>query len=292
MTFKKNFIAVVKNRGKILRERNGVVTLPFSTEYSLLLKNLESRKALVNVSIDGEDVLDGQSLIVQPNSNSELKGFLRGRKTTNKFKFIRKTKEISDYRGDKLDDGIVRVEFKFEREDDGCDIYTISRSPCKKRKFPKVDIWERTFAPTDLCEPDISSGCYYFSNGSSDGGSGNYTQSNTVGETNLKGLSKSKKCKRQQQYTVNCCDFNSDIPFDDEGITVKGSRSNQSFDHGYIGSLESKSSVITIRLRGTKKNGRIVNKPLTVRSKLTCSTCGKKSKSTAEFCSRCGTFLE
>jgi hypothetical protein len=117
MTFKKNFVAVVKSKGKVLRERNGVVNVPFGSEYSLLFKNLESRKAIVNVDVDGEDALDGQSLIVQPNSTSELQGFLNGRKATNRFRFIEKTKEISDYRGDRIDDGVIRVEFRHEKEE-------------------------------------------------------------------------------------------------------------------------------------------------------------------------------
>lgn len=258
MMFKKDFIAVIKNKGKILRERDGIVTLPFGSEYSLLLKNLESRKALVKVSIDGEDALGGQSLIVQPNSRSELRGFLKGKRATNKFKFIQKTKEISDYRGDRIDDGIVRVEFRFEKE--VCEpVVTVTPWPMPSRKCP----YEKTFG-------DISCGNV------------TYTASNCVADNN--------------NFSVNCFHMSSDAvsnkPLDDEGITVKGSKSNQKFEYGSIGWLESKSSVITIRLRGTKKSGGTVRQPLTVKSRLTCSSCGKTSRSTAEFCSRCGTFLE
>lgn len=117
MVYQNKFVAVIKVDGKILREKdNNDVFLPFGSEYSILLKNLNSATAKVDVSIDGEDVLDCKSLIVYPNSETELKGKLTGTKAKNKFKFIEKTDEVSDYRGDRVDDGIIRVEVFFEKE--------------------------------------------------------------------------------------------------------------------------------------------------------------------------------
>lgn len=120
--FKKNFIACVKSEGKILREvsEDGLtnVFLPFGSEYSLLLKNQESRKAVVNIDIDGKDVLGGSRVVLTPNSSTELLGELEGSCVFNKFKFIEKTDQIKNYRGDFPDDGFVRIEFKFEKEPD------------------------------------------------------------------------------------------------------------------------------------------------------------------------------
>jgi hypothetical protein len=113
--FKNNFIVAIKNKGNILRERDGVVSLPFSSDYSILLKNEDSKKAIVKVSIDGQDVLDGNSLIVVPGSPLDLKGFMKGSTVKNRFRFIEKTKQISNYRGDRIEDGIVRVEFRYEK---------------------------------------------------------------------------------------------------------------------------------------------------------------------------------
>ncbi len=109
-------VCVVKSNGKILREDKDVCFLPFNSEYTLLIKNLETRKALIKISIDGQDVLDGNSIIIHPNTEIELEGFMKGNAAKNKFKFIKKTKEISDYRGDRIDDGIVRIEYQFEKE--------------------------------------------------------------------------------------------------------------------------------------------------------------------------------
>ena len=59
MTYKDQFVVEVKTDGQILRVRDGAVYLPYGCEYSILLKNLNSKKASVKISIDGEDVLDG-----------------------------------------------------------------------------------------------------------------------------------------------------------------------------------------------------------------------------------------
>ena len=88
MTYKDQFVVEVMVDGKILRVRDGAVYLPFGCEYSILLKNLNSKKASVKVSIDGEDVLDGYSLVVKPLITHELKGFLKGTTARNRFRFI------------------------------------------------------------------------------------------------------------------------------------------------------------------------------------------------------------
>lgn len=114
MMYQEKFIAVIKNRGKILREDGDVIRLPFGSTYSILLKNKNSVKAVANVEIDGEDVLQSHGIIVLPNQSVEITGWMRDMGKTNKFKFIRKTKEIQDFRGDRLDDGLVRIAYKFE----------------------------------------------------------------------------------------------------------------------------------------------------------------------------------
>ena len=77
MVYKNSFIVVVKCNGKIMREKDGAVTLPFGSEYSILLKNKNSRTAVASVEIDGEDVMDGHQYIVPANTTRELKGFLK-----------------------------------------------------------------------------------------------------------------------------------------------------------------------------------------------------------------------
>lgn len=279
MMYKERFIAVIKHNGNVLRERDDIVTLPFGSEYSVMLKNLESRKAVVNVSVDGEDVLDGKSIIVAPNSELELKGFMRGTSVRNRFRFIQKTQEISDHRGDRLDDGIVRVEFKYEKK-----VTTEIKKEERVYTYPKIwwdyrcplcGNWPCTCRTTWYsCDWDT---CYFMNNS---GGSG--------------GLSCSSDDSKLF-HSVNNVSFTAAesvvTPTNDEGITVKGSKTKQNFTYGYTRELEEDSSVIILRLRGSHSTGKKVQKPLTVKSKLTCPTCGRRSRSSAKFCKNCGTCL-
>lgn len=255
--FCKNFVGVVKCGGKILRERDGnVVYVPFGAEYSILLKNLSSRKASVKIEIDGVDVLNGNSLIVNSNSEIELERFLKKMDKGNRFKFIQKTKEIQDYRGDKIDDGIVRITYQFEKEVD-YGIYNcfVGHYPNKIYNNPGYE-WhsDSTYTYSGLAKGIETSCC-----------------------SNLRSCS----LDSSESFT----------PEANEGITVPGSISNQKFTYGSIGILEDTIHTITLQLRGESK-GVEVTKPLTVEIKLKCQTCGRKNKHNSKFCSNCGTALE
>lgn len=113
MVYKDNFVAVVKCDGKILREIDGVVRLPFGSEYSILMKNLDARRVVVSVDIDGENVTDGK-IIINGNSTFELKGRVKDLKVEKSFKFIEKTEDVVKERGDRIDDGIIRIEYQYE----------------------------------------------------------------------------------------------------------------------------------------------------------------------------------
>ena len=271
MVYSNNFIVVVKCKCNcnILREKDGIVTLPFGSEYSLLIKNLDSRKVSANISIDGQDVMDG-SLLLAGNTQTELEGFVKGNVAKNSFKFIQKTKQIQDHRGDRIDDGIIRVEFAFEKKLTEV-IKKIVITEHHDRWYPRYYWFVASNIPTKYTTRDT---IYYNSTGNvSECGNTTFTNScdNQVVGTSMKSV-----CS---------------VPYFDEGITVKGSEINQQFQYGSIGQLE-QSEVIILRLRGEKSNGTIVKEPITVKTKLTCSTCGKTSKSSVKFCGECGTFLE
>jgi hypothetical protein len=76
------------------------------------------------------------------------------------------------------------------------------------------------------------------------------------------------------------------------GITVLGSKSTQSFQHVTVGTLESTVHNIVLKLVGDLGNNKPVTKPVTVKAKPKCVTCGHQNKATAKFCSECGTALE
>ncbi|MFW9871867.1 MAG: hypothetical protein ACFFG0_02110 [Candidatus Thorarchaeota archaeon] len=285
MTYKDNFVVEVKCNGKILRVRDGAVYLPFGSEYSIFLKNLNSRKASVKIHIDGQDVLDYSSLILEPNSSTELQGELGGTAVRNRFKFIKKTEKIQEHRGDRVDDGMIRVEFSFEkrkkeilREDHEHHHHHHHHNHSYYHWWPQ---WTYTSHNAGTKDNLVGSS------------GGDFTDSRNAAD-NLRSLTNSV-----QAYNCSVGNITQDSlgieslgkPLDDEGITVKGSECYQSFRYGSIGELE-QSQVITIQLKGMANSGNItVEKPVTVKDKLTCSTCGTKSKSSSKFCSECGTFL-
>jgi ribosomal protein S14 len=96
-------------------ENKDEVFLPFGSEYSLLLKNLNYQDALVKIEIDGENVTNG-GLIIEKNTFVELERFIRDNLDKgHKFKFIEKTDQIQNYRGNRIDDGLIRIEYRFSR---------------------------------------------------------------------------------------------------------------------------------------------------------------------------------
>ena len=265
MTYKDRFVAEIKSDGKILRVKDDTVYLPFGSEYSLLLKNLNARRASVDVEVDGQDVLNNMSLILEPNSTTELMGFLRGMTATNSFRFIQKTKQIQEHRGDRIEDGLVRVEFAFEK--------------------PVKEPWIANTIKEVHHYHDKSPFEFTYYGGQSDW-SYNSNESTADKRSALRGISSDSV----QSY--NCTVENvGAVPQKDEGITVKGSEINQSFIYGSMGELE-ESQVIIIKLRGLTSHGVSVSQPLTVQDKLSCKICGTKSKSSAKYCHNCGAYLE
>ena len=118
MMHSNKMVCCLKASGKVLRETQTPdetqVFLPFGQEYSILLKNLNSKRALVNVTIDGESVVDG-SLVVPANGEFELERFVKDMNKGNRFKFIQRTEAIGNHRGIKIDDGLIRISFKYEK---------------------------------------------------------------------------------------------------------------------------------------------------------------------------------
>lgn len=235
--YNKKLVAVVKVNGKVLREQDDTVYIPFGSEYSIMLKNLHTTKVQVDISIDGDNVLDNKLILINPGESTEIEGFLKGNCVSNKFKFIEKTDQISDFRGNRIDDGIINIKYQFEYA----------------RRYSYDDI---------LCKGSMSM----------------YNSDITP---------KYASCNSDQLGSIQC---NSSIQ-NDEGITVHGSASNQSFQNGYIGSVESEKHSICIHLKGCNKNNEYISKPITVKTKVQCMTCGNLHKFGTKYCCNCGTCL-
>ncbi len=108
-------VASLKANGKILREFKDTVYIPFGSEYSFLLKNLNTKRALVNIFIDGEDMTPG-GLVLNAGQEVDLERSIKNGNLTegNRFKFIERTGSVEKHRGIKLEDGLVRIEYQFE----------------------------------------------------------------------------------------------------------------------------------------------------------------------------------
>jgi len=278
MVFSEQMVVVVKVNGKIMREQKDVIKLPFGTEYSLLFKNLNTKKAVVRVDIDGTDVLDGDELVINGNSKMELKRFIVGGNMSEgpRFKFIEKTEKISDHRGDKIDDGIIRIEWQYE-------------NPTCRNIFSNIG--------------NIREVHHYHHNNwpTWDNGSGQIvgniqTQVNT---------SQTFSANVNNEPVANCCLNNDSNMFNtgmsnavksaevnEAGITVKGSECDQVFHSTSIGLLEVKKHTLCLKLIGTNDSGELIQKPVIVSRKKKCSTCGKSNSSRMKYCGECGTNLD
>lgn len=276
MVHKVGLVAAIRCGGKILREtfENGesIVKLPFGSEYEILIKNVETRRALINISIDGVNVSDG-SIIVDANSSSHLEGFIKGYAVKNKFKFIEKTEEISNHRGDRIDDGLIRIEYTFEAPQPQIihDYHYHHDYHHHHHDYWPYYPWP-WYTVTYNSVPQSKSSDF---------------EGKTTSNGSPSSFSNSVQCNGNIQAQNFCSVQNSP---NDQGITVPGSHSDQQFQPGYVGTLETNSHVIIIRLIGGKADKKIT-KPVFTKTKLVCQTCGRKSKSDSKFCKSCGTFL-
>lgn len=269
--YQEKFAVAIKVDGKVLRETKDLVHLPFGSEFTVLVKNLNSRRAKFRLYIDGTDVLDGTEIIVNANSEVEMKRFIRNGNMNegNAFKFIERTASIEEGpRGIKVDDGIVRVEFWFEKEEPRI-VDTIYRD---RREY----WWDRKYYP------------YY----------DYYSSASTTG-VKTKGILRSHdvqfsalSASANSATVENLSNTVSTECLNDVGITVPGSKVEQKFQSVYGFNSENQSHVIVIRLAGKTQKDEEVSKPITVKAKQKCVTCGKTNKVTSRFCSGCGTALE
>ncbi len=116
MMYESKMAAAIKVKGKVLREFKDTVYVPFGSEYSILLKNLHTTRAVVNIFIDGDNVVPG-GIVLNAGQECDLERSVKNGNLNegNKFKFIERTGAVEQHRGTKLEDGLVRVEFQFEQ---------------------------------------------------------------------------------------------------------------------------------------------------------------------------------
>ena len=286
--YQDRFAVAIKHNGKILRETKELVHLPFGSEFSVLVKNLNSKRAKFTLHIDGTDVLDGEEIIVNGNSEVEMKRFIRNGNMAegNAFKFIERTASIEEGpRGIKVDDGVIRVEFWFEQDQPEIKINDIYWNKHHYRDYyPQPTIWNTTYGSMGIS-----------------GSLGDYAKGASATSTPLRGMmnqvsaqsatfSATSASATADPHMGSICADNCAIPVNDAGITVAGSKVEQKFTPVYGFKSELNSHVIILRMVGMIGAVEVVA-PITVKAKPKCSTCGKMNKATSAFCSGCGTSL-
>ena len=263
--YNQKLVASIKSKGKVLREFKDTVYIPFASEYSILLKNLNNVRALVNVFIDGENAVPG-GLVIDPGRTVDLERWIKNGNLTegNKFKFIERTKSIENGpRGIKLEDGLISIEYQFELP----------------RPVINVPNWSWNSTPV-------------YGNNNVMRGLGSSNVSGSTGDwASPMGVTCSATLNSvsSDSFTVTA----SGASFQNEtGITVPGSKSEQKFVETSIGTLDLQKNTIVLKLVGDLGQNKPVLKPVTVKAKPKCVTCGKQNKAHAKFCSECGTALE
>jgi hypothetical protein len=300
MMYNQKLVASIKVKGKILREFKDTVYIPFASEYSILLKNLHTQRAVVNVYLDGENVVPG-GLVIDPGRSVDLERWIKNGNLSegNKFKFIERTSAIEDGpRGIKQEDGLVRIEYQYEIPRP---VISIADTHWNNQLFRGINT---PYYATNATTTGVSGGLGDRFSVSASGA----TYSTNVGGV-MRGIDTSKNGEATAQAASaainNYCAQNnikttSDVhdgaatmdSFNDVGITVPGSKSTQSFQHVNVGTLESEKHSIVLKLVGDLGHNKPVLKPVTVAHKPKCTTCGKQNKAHAKFCVECGTALE
>lgn len=276
--YSNKLVASLKANGKILREFKDTVYIPFGSEYSFLIKNLNTTRALVNVFIDGEDVIEG-GLVLNAGQEVDLERYVKNGNLSagNRFKFIERTNSIEQHRGVKLEDGLVRIEFQFEQPRP---IFQVNPGwiTASGGLSGSTGDWYAKTAPATYNVNGALRGVD-FSAGESMKASATSATNATLKSMNISDSSASH-------------DGMATMDWNDTGITVPGSKSEQKFQTTTLGALDPTKHSIVLKLLGETPNNEPVRVPVTVKHKPKCVTCNKQNRITAKFCAECGTSLE
>lgn len=267
MMYGNKMAIAIKSAGKVLREFNkDTVYLPFGAEYSIFIKNLDTVRASVSISIDGQDVADGDTFIVNGSSAIDIERFLKKGNLNegNRFKFIERSPSVEQHRGIGVEDGIVVVKYKFEK------------------RLPKTEIIHHHHHhdnyPWPYNPPLVWS--TYDTRPINSTGVRTKAASGILRGNFASGKSSSVAQSANINHVAN-----------DVGITVPGSVSQQQFQTVAEFQKEEQEFSLVLRLVG-QTGSQQVSEPITVKHKQKCITCGFTNKSTAKFCGNCGTSLE
>lgn len=289
--YKNNLVMSISCGGKFLQEtKDGEVFLPFLSEYSVYIKNKYTKKASVSVLIDGKDVLNGRRIVLNPQESFNLERFLEDSlEEGRKFRFIKKTPGIIEHRGNKPEDSLVEVRYKFEY-------------------IPKTYYNDGPYVKKYNDFGTMDGPVTFAINGTQtlDGGPSFNVQSNCIGgfskgipSLDVDKIYESFGAKRDTSLVKGTTlsettSENISLPFQEteEGITVKGSESKQKFKNTFHFQTENEEHVMILKLRGTSKQEKEVVEAVTKTTKKVCTVCGKKWDYNFTYCPDDASYLE
>jgi hypothetical protein len=185
-----------------------------------------------------------------------------------RFKFIERTGAVENHRGIGAEDGLIRIEFEFEKE------YLISAKSLTSGfdNYPSYNKYDS----------GLHGGLLRSKSG---GVSGSSLDSMIVGGASYS--TSAYASSTSDQYLANVTASNAVV--NDVGITVGGSVSSQKFSTtSFIG--DGKTSVLVMKIKGEIGETK-VEEPITVKTKTECPTCGTANQALSKFCTECGTGL-
>lgn len=324
--FSNKLVVAIKNNGKVLREQKDQVFLPFGTEYSIFIKNLNSVRALVKIELDGKSVTDGEDLVVYGNNEIDLERFLKKGNLNqgNRFKFIERIAEVEAARGGiQAEDGLLRVSFQFEKVQPAPIhvpvIYDYFPKCYPSWPYHNPNVFYNMGTP--LCQGIIGGNAMGI--GSTDGVSYTATASNaalggsgtlsanvntmsvnvgaaaceasahTMTNSNVgQGVLRSATAGDRSRTLSKKSSLNiPNVEVNDAGITAPGSVSDQKFQTASWFPVETETHVIVLKLLGETNSGK-VQKVVTTKTKQQCPTCKTRNRGQNNFCRKCGSALQ
>lgn len=254
MMFKENLVVSVKAGGNYLTDKGNKILMPFGTEYSLFFRNKDVRRVAIGpITIDGKDILDGKRMVLDAAEDWTLEGAIRDTDDSYRFKFIERTKKISNHRDDDPEDGLISVSFQYEKI---------------KSTFHKMR------------ERRINGDGHGFLHSMNIGGHDSAPIA-TYSASSASTMNVGSVSNLQHQAQ----------PEAEAGITVDGNHINHSYNTTVLNGMEAEQHNLLFGIYGYTESAELIKESITSKTKLICNTCGTKSSYNTKFCPECGTNL-
>lgn len=244
--------ACIKVNGKVLREDGDQVKLPFGSEYVISITNHETKRVRVNIEIDGNPVSGGGFILDRGNTVDIERSIVNGNLEQGN-RFMFIERNDSIEAHRGISSSDGLVKLTYSFESEALiNMWTTNRHTTNQR---------------DMTWPMDTGDTYKF---------GQYTCGQPQSINQLNAVPQSSVLRSVENTA---------------GITAPGSISSQKFQTVSNFVSSGVEHVMVFMLVGKVADKEVV-KPLTTKSKLECSMCGKLSTSMSKYCDQCGSFLE